>query len=161
LRERVRTQPYEIAIVCELKSGLRGDAEECEVKVIAEAPDGHRLVRTHSGWVEKTSKTTARRISDVQEILVYDSTALERIPTLLEGLKLKSSPYVESLVLKVTRKFPEIFAAWLKTVPPQIKVQLKGELDSFATAEVAGRVKLDVTETEIDWFDLRVGLDVA
>ena len=32
---------------------------------------------------------------------------------------------------------------------------------SFANGDIVGKVKLDVTETEIDWFDLRVVLNVS
>jgi SNF2 family DNA or RNA helicase len=63
--------------------------------------------------------------------------------------------------MRVTKKFPEIFSAWLKAVPPHITLQLKGDLASFLSADVAGRVKLEVTEAEIDWFDLRVALDIG
>src|SRR5207247_1431185 len=67
----------------------------------------------------------------------------------------------DSLALRVTKKFPEIFSAWMISLPPHIHVQLEGELASFADKAVSGRVKLDVTETAIDWFDLRVVLDVS
>src|SRR4029077_8727602 len=83
------------------------------------------------------------------------------IPPLLEPLRLKPGGYSGGLAARVNKKFPEDFGAWLKTVPPHITVQLKGDLASFASPDVAGRVKLDVSEAEIDWFDLRVVLDVA
>ena len=49
----------------------------------------------------------------------------------------------------------------VRSIPPHIKLELEGELASFANADVAGSVKLDVTEAEIDWFDLRVVLNVS
>src|SRR6185503_20134009 len=67
----------------------------------------------------------------------------------------------QGLMLRVTKRFPELFAAWLKTVPPHIILRLGGELASLASADVAGRVTLDATEAGIDWFDLRVVLDVS
>jgi SNF2 family DNA or RNA helicase len=63
--------------------------------------------------------------------------------------------------MRITKKFAETFLSWLKTVPPHITVELKGELASLTAEDVAGRVKLEVTEKEIDWFDLQVVLDVA
>ncbi len=63
--------------------------------------------------------------------------------------------------LRVTRGFPEKFVPWLKSIPPTVRVELRGELASFLNAEVAGRVRLSVEPSEaIDWFDLRVVLDV-
>jgi hypothetical protein len=162
LSQRVRTLSYEIAIVCELRPAFRGsDAEECQVNVLAEAPDGHRTTWTGSYWSDNRTPKASRRADEGQHIVVYDSTILQQVPALLEPLRLKPSAYGRALVSRVTRKFPQTFAAWLKTLPPQLRVHLKGELASFANADVAGRVKLDVTEAEIDWFDLRVGLDVA
>jgi SNF2 family DNA or RNA helicase len=78
----------------------------------------------------------------------------------MEPLKLKQI-YGRGLGRRVTRAFPEVFATWLKNVPPHIKLDLRGELASFMSPEVTGRVTLDVTETQIDWFDLRVVLDIA
>jgi SNF2 family DNA or RNA helicase len=78
----------------------------------------------------------------------------------LQPLDLKSSFRGDALAVTVNKKFPEKFGAWLKSVPPEITVELKGELASFAQSDVAGSVKLDVTEAEIDWFDLRVVLQV-
>ena len=61
----------------------------------------------------------------------------------------------------MTKKFPELFIGWLKTIPPDIQVSLAGELASFGDAAISGSVRLDVKETEIDWFDLHVMLDVS
>src|SRR5207248_8891095 len=71
------------------------------------------------------------------------------------------SSYGHGLTTRVTKKFPEVFTTWLKTVPSHIILRLGGELASLATPEVAGRVTLDATEAGIDWFDLRVVLDVS
>src|SRR5262249_8808618 len=96
------------------------------------------------------------------EIVVHDSSRLTGIATLLEPLSLKSTLYGSGgLALRVTKKFPEIFSAWLKTLPSYVSLQLDGDLASFLEGDVAGQVRLEVTETEIDWFDLRVVLNVS
>ena len=160
LRERVQTFPYEVTITCQLASPyLGGTQEECQIAVRAQAPDGHSQSWNGFAWQE-TSKRKAQNKQNGGAIIVYDSNALHEIPPLLQPLKLKPG-YQQGLAMRVTRAFPEVFAAWLKSVPPHIKVDLQGELASFMAAEVAGRVKLDVTEAEIDWFDLRVVLDVT
>ena len=161
LRERVKTLRYEVAITCELKRSYPGsEIEECVVKALGEAPDGSQVSWTGSAWASDTRVGRARK-KEALEIITYDTSDLQQVPSLLEPLNLKSGSYRDGLYVRVSRKFPETFAAWLKGLPPHITVQLKGELASFRGAEVAGRVKLDVTEAEIDWFDLRVGLDVA
>jgi hypothetical protein len=160
LRERVETLPYKVSIKCELGTVFPGGSqEECIVNVVAEAADGHRQTWTGLGWNEDSHRGSRNKGKD-KSIVVYDSAGLRDIPSLLEPLKLKQT-YGRGLSVRVTRAFPELFATWLKTIPPQITLELKGELASFIEAEVTGRVKLDVTEAEIDWFDLRVVLDVA
>src|SRR4029077_14621061 len=74
---------------------------------------------------------------------------------------LKPSNSSQGLAVRVTKKFPEVFATWLKTLPPHIILRLGGELASLATPDVAGKVRLDATEAGIDWFDLRVVLDLS
>ena len=162
VRERVRTLPYQIAIQCDVRPGYPGGTlEECLVSVVAEAPDGHRQSWMGYNWLQETPAGGPRKRRDEDLIIVYDSAALESVPPLLEPLNLKPSSYGGGLALRVTKKFPELFAAWLKSVPPHITVKLGGDLASLTAAPVAGRVKLDVTEADIDWFDLRVVLDVS
>ena len=159
LRERVQTLPYQVAITCELANPYPGtNQEECTVSVVAEAPDGHTQTWNGAGWHER--RKPRRTNQDRSSIVVYDSAVLGEIAPLLAPLKLKPI-YSQGLSARVTKAFPELFAAWVKAVPPHIRLELKGELASFVDAEVTGRVKLDVTEAEIDWFDLRVVLDLA
>jgi hypothetical protein len=162
VRERVRTLPYKISIQCGLRPQFRGsNVEECEVTVAAEAPDGHRKSWAGYNWLQETPEGGRRKRGEENLITLYDTAALDSVPRLLEPLNLKPSTHGPGLVLRVTRKFPDIFAEWLKSVPPHVTVKLDGDLASFTDAAVAGRVKLDVTEADIDWFDLRVVLDVS
>jgi len=162
LRQRVESLTYEIAITCSLRPCFRGsEAEECTVEVLAEAPDGHQQLWTGYNWTA-TPSSRPRKANDSQRILVYDSSRLAHISDLLRPLELKPATYgAGGLSTRVTKKFPEIFAAWLKSLPAHVTLQLNGDLASFKTADVAGRVKLEVTEAQIDWFDLRVVLDVG
>lgn len=162
VRERVRTLPYQVVIQCDLRPTFRGsEVEECVVTAAAEAPDGHRQSWAGYNWLHETPEGGRRQPGYQDSIVLYDRSALDAVPPLLAPLNLRPSPYGHGLVVRVTKKFPELFSAWLQNVPPQITVKLGGDLASFTTAAVAGRVKLDVTEADIDWFDLRVVLDVS
>jgi hypothetical protein len=161
IRARTRLLPYEVAIDFELRPiQPESKVEECIVTVLAEAPDGHRQSWEGHNWTHSRSPVH-RKDSDSKMITVYDRTVLDAIPRLLEPLNLKCSTYHHELAIRVTKKFPEVLSAWIKTVPPHIIVRLNGELASLATGDVSGRVKLDATEAGIDWFDLRVVLDVS
>lgn len=163
VRDRVRTLPYQIEITCELRPTYAGSGvEECQVSVLAEAPDGHQQTWTGFNWIQKRAKGSGKKSKGDSAITVYDPTRLAEVPPLLEPLNLKPAQYGGGeLVMRLTKKFGEILAALLRAVPPYVTVNLKGELASLADGDVTGRVKLEVTEQEIDWFDLQVVLDVA
>ncbi len=163
ISQRVRTMPSEITIQCELQEVFPGStAEDCRVTIIAEASDGYRRIWDGATWQpEKASATAKKKRQPKNTITVYDPAALAPVPMLVEPLNLKAIPYGEGLAVRVTKKFPELFAAWIKTVPPNITLKLEGDLESFARSDVAGSVKLDIAEADIDWFDLRVVLDVS
>ena len=42
----------------------------------------------------------------------------------------------------------------------ETRIDLGGELASFQNAEIAGKIRLEASEAELDWFDLRVIVDV-
>jgi SNF2-related domain/Helicase conserved C-terminal domain len=162
VRDRVRILPYQLSICCELRETFAGsENEECVFDIIAEAADGHRKAWDGVNWLETPSRGRPKKSAKDNVIQVYDSAQLAEIPPLLEPLNLRLSQRGRELVMRVGKKFGDTFAVWLKTVPPHIKVHLEGELASLAAEDVAGRVKLEVSEHEIDWFDLRVVLDVA
>ncbi|MCX6903890.1 MAG: DEAD/DEAH box helicase, partial [Verrucomicrobia bacterium] len=152
------------AIDCQLQPIYRGSkTEQCVVRVLAHSPDGDRQESWNGQtWVNTTPVQGHSATDDDHGILtVFDRSAAHDVARVLEPLSLKRDPYTGALALRVTKKFPDLFASWLKSVPPHISVQLAGDLASFAGAAVSGRVRLDVTEAAIDWFDLHVVLDVS
>jgi hypothetical protein len=161
LKDRVRKLPWEVSISCALQPVYHGsDVDECAVAVEARAEDGRKQTWDGFGW---TAKNNPQRKSKKKDgaITLYDAATLNLVPALLQPLNLKPDRYSDKLVIRLTKNFAETFVAWLKTVPPTIQVHLDAELASLTSGDVVGRVKLEVTEAEIDWFDLRVVLDVA
>jgi len=160
--ERLRQLPFQVAIHCELKPiHPLSRTEDCVMRVLAEAPDGYQEQWNGRNWMNQNSLTPRRSLREAQKITVYDRSNLAAIERLIEPLDLKFGSYQAGLFTRVTRKFPEQFSAWLKTVPSYVTVHLAGDLASLASADVSGQVKLDVTEADIDWFDLRVVLNVT
>ena len=60
------------------------------------------------------------------------------------------------------KDWPEQFLAWLEQKPVDCTVELDSDLASLSQGQVAGRIRLDIeeSENEIDWFDLSVALSV-
>jgi hypothetical protein len=161
LNERLRTIPLDVVIECSLEPIYHGSkTEDCVFHVRATAVDGHEEEWTGAEW-EVVEEAEFVRAQSNDSIFVYDRKGASEVPLLLSTLALKSDQWRGGMRLRVSKKFPEIFSEWLKSVPPEVTVKLGGDLASFATADVSGTVKLDVKEAEIDWFDLRVVLDVT
>jgi len=161
LRERIRTVPLHVVITCVLKEMYPGSTtENCTVAVQAHTAEGDSIETWNGSWSSISSLPGAKE-KPGSSITIYDRSAMRDPRSLLLGLDARWEAYQGVWSLRVTKKFPDIFANWLKSVPPDVKVELKGDLASFMAETVAGSVRLDVTETEMDWFDLRVVLDVA
>lgn len=92
---------------------------------------------------------------------VLDRSQLGPLPRLLEACGFKWDYTWQRWSMRLTKKFPETFVPFLKSIPPTARVELRGELASFLNAEVSGEVRLDVQESGIDWFDLKVLVNVS
>jgi len=99
--------------------------------VLAEAPDGHQQKWDGYTWQDITPKARRHVPAESETIIMYDSAALQEVRLLLEPLGLRPSHYAQGLVIRVTKKFGELFSAFLKSVPSHIKVELEGELANF------------------------------
>lgn len=101
------------------------------------------------------------KISDGDDwsIEVFDRRDMDLIPGLVEPLGLKTDRFDDKLTLRVTRNFPEVFSAWARAVPPSIHLELDDELKSLLQDPIEAKLKLEVEETELDWFNLKVALE--
>lgn len=164
LRGRVRHVPMHVSIRCALRpTHPNSPTENCHIRVSAEAADrSRRETWDGMGWHEATVGTGRRRARpDEGMIVLYDRSAMEGVAGLVEPLGVRPDSDSGSLTVRVSKKFPSVFVPWLKSLPPHIRVSLEGDLGTLTQEAVSGRVRLDVTEAEIDWFDLRVVLDVS
>lgn len=165
IRSRIRRVPMRIVIQAQLRSPYPQVRTEYLVLRVAAASEDGKLAENWDGysWTKispPVPQPTARDGAD-DALVFYDRSPLGEVPPLLEPLQLLFDPALGGLATRVTKKFPEVFSAWLRTVPPHIQVGLAGDLASLSLDTIAGRVRLDVTEAEIDWFDLKVVVDVS
>ena len=163
IRERVRHVRLEVLVECELKHPYPMSASEnCCIKITAASPDG-KVSEAWMGdrWEERSSLNQRRDVEESNSLVVYDRSLAQQVADLARPLGLKPDVYHQRLFLRVTKKFPDLFVTWLKSLPPEARVRLAGELASLAQEAVSGTVRLDVQEAAIDWFDLRVVVDVS
>jgi hypothetical protein len=171
LSQRLRTVPVGVTISCKLKPIYPGSpSEDIIFKVIAKAPGLEAEKFTTSGWIPhseinfpgvKPGRNEARPKSKKDALMVHDRAVQQHFPRVLALLELKWDDYSGGWKLRLTKKTPELFVAWLKSLPPEIEVLLDRELTTLRDEPVSGTVSLDLAEAGIDWFDLKVALNVG
>ena len=159
LAARVRTVKLRPGVRAELKVPWAGqETEYCYVDVYGASEDGEQVEWwVGNGWDNKSNASP--RAKD-KEFLQLDRTALGALIPPLEAAGFKWDFHSQRWQLRLTKKFAEAFVTFLKALPPETRIDLSGDLASFQDAEVAGKIRLEASEMEMDWFDLRVVVDV-
>jgi len=98
--------------------------------------------------------------SAAPDLVLYQRDALGAFPALLDPLTARWDPVSDAFRLRITKKFPDQFAAWLSTIPKDVEVILGPELEGLGHAPVEGKVELNCQSVDVDWFDLRVVVNV-
>ncbi len=132
------------------------DTEHVLLEVTAQDDPGRRRERLgKDDWevVEQQSvkdKTLLRFIRDY----------LYPIPGMLEEMNFTYDAPLAAFKSRITKQFPEKFAEWAKAIPESITVEMDENLKSLLADPVAAAIRFEVVNQEIDWFDLRVVIDV-
>lgn len=161
LAKRVRTIPVNVTLSCALKPVYSGSqSEDLVITVTARAPGMKTETFTSNGWQQSQGGRSERANASNGIVPVHDRSAQQHFPRLLEVLGAKAS-YSSEWRMRLTKKTPEVFVSWLQSLPPEIEVLLDPELATLRDQPISGSVSLDVTESDMDWFDLKVLLNVA
>jgi len=163
LAERVRLVPVTVTLSCALKPiASGGQSEDITFRVTAKAPGLPAEEFTIAGWETAPNRAAKTfRDSTTGMIETPDRTAQRHFPRLLDALGVKWDGFARIWRLRLTRKTPDVFAPWLVALPADIDVELDDELATLRDGVVSGTVSLDVAEAGMDWFDLKVVLNVG
>ena len=159
LAKRVKVVQTRAVLKCRLEKNGFGDGEMLVVNAYAER-DGERVEQfTRDGW-HATKVTTKLAPADL--IVRNDRRTLTAVPEAITALKATWSGYgVEAWQKPTGKKFAEQFSEWITSLSPTLALELDPMLESLRGPAIAARVKLEVEESDIDWFDVRIALDVA
>ena len=154
---RVRAVRVRAVFRCAVKKDMFGGGERLLVEVRAEDAGGAVL-----STFQREEWTPLALPPDPPETLTrYDRSALRLVPGLVETLRANWDGRDAKWQRRLGKEFAAQFAEWLDSVPEDVGVELDPLLASLRHAPVEALVKLEVEEAGIDWFDLRVALDVA
>ncbi|MDB6133741.1 MAG: Non-specific serine/threonine protein kinase [Verrucomicrobiales bacterium] len=139
------------------KRGPAADAEVVQAEVMASDDDLYRTeILERDTWrVEQT-----RRFEDGR-LPWFDRRALYAVPDYLAEIGLAWDGAGKFFKARLTKTFPDKFVKWLDALPKEVSVELDGDLKSLRADPVKASVKFEITEAgEIDWFDLKVMVEV-
>ncbi len=139
------------------KKGATVDAEQVQAVVSASDEDAFRReVLEKDSWRLEES----RRFEDGR-LPWFDRRALHAVPEQLAELGLTWDATGHFFKIRLTKAFPDRFVKWLDGLPPSVAVELDGDLKTLRADPVKASVKFEITEAgEIDWFDLKVLVEV-
>jgi SNF2 family DNA or RNA helicase len=165
LAARTRLVKAQVKIFCDLKPTYPGsESHAIFIRVVSELEGSAAEHYGSWGWFvppeHKPGKADKKR-SDDGLIPVMDRSAQRHFPILLESLGAKWDNCQSRWRVRLTKNFPEVFVPWLDSQPPDVEIYLDRELATLREAPVSGTVRLDVEEAAVDWFDLKVALQVS
>jgi hypothetical protein len=141
---------------------------QLRARAVPALPQRGALHWTGEDWREDLRRETGSPDRPNNELIDMDDSVLPAAAAWLQSLPCRPSadgsstdPWFEQRIHG--KEWPQRFAEWLERRPEGCELKLDRELASLADGRVAGRLRLDVEEVSdrIDWFDLRVALEVA
>lgn len=162
LQEKLIVEPVHVTLRCRLiPSNSFHSFETCLVVATARSGDG-RVQEYFAGnaWCGSEDVDALLEDADSEEggIKSYDRTRMDWIPAVMQRLEATYDSARRGYSMRVKKDFASGFAAWIATIPKGIEVVLEGELATISQGVVKAKIDLEVTEGDLDWFDLRVVL---
>ena len=160
IADRVRTVRLRPVFRCAIREYKFAGGESLIVDIRAEgdkAEKGEILAHyQNEGWTKLALPRSA-----AGSLIRYDRSVLQLVPTLVDELRVSWEGSTRKWQRQAGKNFAIHFVEWLAGVPDGVILELDPLLESLRSSPVEARVKLEVEEAGIDWFDLRVALDVA
>ncbi|MGJ8678186.1 MAG: SNF2-related protein [Akkermansiaceae bacterium] len=121
--------------------------------------------------LEKKERREEKRVKDEWELveqkpvkgkqlLRFAREKLYPVPSLLSEMGLTYDDKLDAFKARVTKLFPEKFAEWAKALPESLVAKMDGKLQTLLADPVTAAIRFEVVNQEIDWFDLRIVIDV-
>jgi len=157
LLERIRVEPMKASLRMRLNQKLTGaESEHLLVEVDAIDEGGTRKeVLEKEGWI-----ISERNPGERGKIYRYNREPLKRFPTLLDPMNLSWDPAKSCFRSRITRTFPEKFVQWYEELPEDLEVSIDAHLETLLADPVKASVTFDIVASEIDWFDLKIAINV-
>lgn len=94
------------------------------------------------------------------QIPIYNRDCLDVAESLMENIKASYDPELDAFRTRVTKVFPEQFFQWSNNLPENCDLEPDRRLQSILADPLKATVRLEVSETSMDWFDLKLIFDI-
>lgn len=157
LKSRVLDLELKPKFELKLVAGLTAaETEHLVIDVSAiESQDRRTEQLTKEGWEVVEQKTLKGK-----QLLRFAREDLYPVPGLLDVMGLTYDEKLGSFKSRVTKQFPERFAEWIDSMPENLELDIDTRLKSILADPVTAAVRFEVVNQDIDWFDLRIVIDV-
>ena len=157
LKKRVVDLELKPKFELKLVAGLTAaETEHLVVDVTAiEAKDRRTEKLTRDGW-----EVLEQQPLKGKGLLRFAREELYPVPSLLEEMGLTYDEKLSAFKSRITKQFPEKFAEWIQAMPPSVDLDIDIRLKSILADPVTAAVRFEVVNQDIDWFDLRIVIDV-
>ena len=157
LKKRVVDLELRPRLEMKLVAGLTAaETEHLVIDVLAIETKGRRTERlTKEGW-----ELVEQQPVKGKQLLRFAREPLYPVPSVLETMGLSYDEKLLSFKSRITKQFPEKFADWIQSMPPDIDLDIDLRLKSILADPVTAAVRFEVVGQDIDWFDLRIVIDV-
>lgn len=157
LVKRVTDLELKPKLEMKLIAGLTAaETEHLVVDVTAIETKGRRTERlTKDGW-----ELVEQQAVKGKQLLRFAREPLHLITPILDEMALAYDEKLVSFKSRITKLFPEKFADWVRAMPPEIELDIDLRLKSILNDPVTAAIRFEVVGQDIDWFDLRIVIDV-
>jgi SNF2 family DNA or RNA helicase len=157
LKKRVLDLELKPKFEMKLVAGLTAaETEHLVIDVTAIESKERRTERlTKEGW-----ELVEQQPVKGKQLLRFAREDLYPVPGLLEEMGLTYDEKLLAFKTRITKQFPEKFAEWIKAMPESLTLDIDLRLKSILNDPVTAAVRFEVVNQEIDWFDLRIVIDV-
>ncbi len=166
LEGKVKRVETKVTVFCRVQRYTNSVSDYFNLRATAAAKESGEPDKIWNGSAWQTpARPSPRPVRDADLVQVDASATLAAAPWLrqlpLRPAYLHGDHWMEQRIQ--SKDWPEQFLAWLDAQPEGITVELDSELAGLRHGTVAGSVRLDVEESPsgIDWFDLKVALDIT
>jgi hypothetical protein len=148
-----RVALYGLVVIAGLTAA---ETEHLVVDVAALETKGRRTEKlTREGWELVEQKPLKGK-----QLQRFARESLYPVPELLEQMGLTYDEKLDAFKSRITKQFPERFAEWVGGMPDDMQLDIDSRLKSILSDPVTAAVRFEVVNQDIDWFDLRIVIDV-